>query len=82
MDVTAEILTEDLINRGYSVTEQPQDNIVELRHRGAILNVWCATNSTVKAKYIRGVAYQHYALNSHMIDDCRQTMESGAGWNW
>ena len=80
MDISKMVLTPDLIEKGYSVDEQPQENTVYLKCRGEYLESWTSTDGNIKDKYIRGVAYQHYALKNHLIDACHQTVDSCAGW--
>ena len=80
MDISATVLTPDLIEKGYTVTEYPQDNQVELKCRGEYIKNFCSVAEETKCKHIIGTAYQHYAIRNHLVDACRQTRDSGSGW--
>jgi hypothetical protein len=80
MDISATVLTPDLIEKGYTVTEYPQDNQVELKCHGEYIKDFCAVEEGTKPKHIIGIARQHYAIRNHLVDACRQTIDSGRGW--
>ena len=80
MDITGMVLSADLIEKGYTVEEQPQENQVYLKNRGEYIETWTSIDGKIKDKYIRGVAYQHYALRNHLIEAVHQTVDSCAGW--